>query len=361
MTNAVFRCPHRLSASPHLTTPLAHQDAPGGKTIYWVFPDRSSQQQRVVEQAHYWDEYATAAARAGLELGVVSPEAVDVVVAGDRTASVRVCGAPVSPASTIFVTELYVFPHQVVDTLAQMTTFKTLELAGFYLPIPPDLSLVMNDKAATVLSFHDSPVPALPCVRIVSGRDYEDHDLDSLLEGFAFPLAVKPASWGAGVGFAVARDLNDLRALLGLASGSDCAVVLQPLVAGEVADYRVYFVGGEPHTVLVRRPQAGDLLANLNRGARADFVELPAELEAAAEHAVDAIGLPYFCIDFLFDGERFWLSEVELDGGTPWVDRARTQRILYDRFVAYDEAHELWLASRDEASALSKEVFGVAQ
>ena len=311
----------------------------------------------MVEQAHYWDQYAAAAAKAGLELRVVSPEAVDVTIAGDGTASVRVDGSLTSPASTIFVTELYVFPHQVVDTLAQMTTFKALELAGFYLPIPPDLSLVMNDKAATVLYLRLSPVPALPCVRIVSGRDYDGHDLDSLLDGLAFPLAVKPASWGAGVGFAVARDLNDLRALLGLASGSDCAVVLQPLATGEVADYRVYFVGGEPHTVLVRRPQPGELLANLNRGARAEFVELPDELEPAAEHAVQTIGLPYFCVDYLFDGERFWLSEVELDGGTPWVDRERSRRILHDRFAAYDEAHDLWLETR-AASQPAREVVG---
>jgi ribosomal protein S6-L-glutamate ligase RimK-like protein len=329
---------------------------PGRKAICWIFPDRSSQQQRLVEHAHYWAEYASAAGEAGLELGVVSPEAIEATVAGDSNASVRVNGVPASPDSTIFVTELYAFPHQVVDALAQMTTFKVLELAGFYLPIPPDLSLVMNDKAATVLYFRSSPVPPLPCVRIVSGRDYDDHDLGSLLDGLELPLAVKPASWGAGVGFAVARDANDLRALLGLASGSDCALVLQPLLGGEVADYRVYFVRGEVHTVLVRRPQPGELLANLNRGAQAEFVELPDELEAAAEHARETLGLPYFCVDYLFDGERFWLSEVELDGGTPWVDRERTHRILHDRFVAYDEAHDLWLATRDPA----REVVGAA-
>jgi hypothetical protein len=335
--------------------------AQGAKAIYWVFPDRSSQQQRLVEHAHYWAEYATAAGTAGLELGVVSPEALETSVKSDGRASVRVHGVPASPASTIFVTELYVFPHQVVDALVQMTTFKVLELAGFYLPIPPDLSLVMNDKLATVLAFRGSPVPPLPCVRIVSGRDYDGHDLTSLLDGLAFPLAVKPASWGAGVGFAVARDVRDLRALLGLASGSDCAVVLQPLVGGEVADYRVYFVGGEAHTVLVRRPRPGELLANLNRGARAEFVELPGELESAAEHARQKLGLPYFCVDYLFDGERFWLSEVELDGGTPWVDRERTRRILHDRFVAYDEAHDLWLATRTTTPDLADEVLGAAR
>jgi glutathione synthase/RimK-type ligase-like ATP-grasp enzyme len=323
----------------------------GAKSVYWIFPDRSSEQQRVVEQAHYWDEYVRGAAAAGLELGVVSPEAVDVVVDGDGTASVRVRGAPAPRTSTIFVTELYTFPHQTVDALVQMTTFKTVEAAGFYLPIPPDLSLLTNDKVATVLALGDAPVPALPCVRIVSGRDYDGHDVASLLDGLAFPLAVKPASWGAGVGFAVARDLNDVRAILGLASGADCAVVLQPLLGGEVADYRVYFIGGDVHTVLVRRPRPGDLLSNLNRGGRAAFVELPAELEPAAEYALRWFELPYFCVDFLFDGERFWLSEVELDGGTPWVDRERSHRILRDRFVAYDEAHDDWLRQTTPAHA----------
>lgn len=317
------------------------------KKIFWVFPDRGSAAQKAAEHDNFWREYDEAVARAGMRLGVVSAEAIDMVYAQGDPPTTFVRGERVDPSDTIFVTELYTFPHQKQDALMQITTYGALEASGFYLPVPPTLSAVMNDKFATYLYFKEADLNVLPSVRLTAGRDVEERDLEVLLGSFGFPLVVKPSSWGSGQGVAVARSWSELRSILGLASGCEATMILQPWIGSDrLVDYRVYFVGGRPHTVLGRIPQKGEVVANLSRGGRADIVEMPPNLMAQASRAAALIDLPYFCVDFLFDGETYWLSEVELDGAVGYIEKDRLQKILVDRFEAYDSAHEAWLEGR---------------
>lgn len=53
-----------------------------------------------------------------------------------------------------------------------------------------------------------------------------------------------------------------------------------------------------------------------------------------AVKAARMINLPYCCVDFLFDGSQYWLSEVELDGGIPYVHREGSRALLKARFEA---------------------------
>lgn len=315
-------------------------------TVCWIFPDRGSARQRDYERRSFWDEYAAAAAHAGMRVTVAPPEAVEMT--GTATGvTVRVDGDVVTPEDTIFVTELYSFPHQERDLLALVTTFKALEAAGFYLPVPPDLSCVMNDKLAALLFLRGCPVPPIPTARVVPGRDLDERDLDRLVDGFSFPVVVKPSNWGSGLGVTLARDRADLRALLGLASGAECPMVVQPFLGHAIEDYRIFFVRGKPHTVAPRSPRPGDFVANVARGGASRITDLPVELEAACDFVARAIALPYFCVDFIYDGRSYWLSEVELDGAVAvYLDRERLPTVLYDRFLAYADAHRAWLEAR---------------
>lgn len=322
------------------------------KNLFWIFPDRSSTKQQPLEYEHYWKEYIEAARCANFQVQVISAESIEMVYLLDGTVRTFVDSQPVSPANTIFVTELYTFPHQQRDTLSQITTFKTLQLQGFYLPVDPELSIIMNDKLATHLFFHqvrEQGVRVLPGVRLITGRDLDNRNLEQLLTDFPFPLLVKPASWGGGIGVTLAHNLMELRSILGLASGFDCAMIIQPWISSEqLVDYRIFFIKGKPHTILARRSQQGNIVANLNRGGIAELVEMPDGLLSPALLAGQLIHLPFFCLDFLFDGQTYWLSEVELDGGILNVDREKMQRLFIDRFNAYDDAHEEWLKTLGE-------------
>jgi hypothetical protein len=58
-----------------------------------------------------------------------------------------------------------------MDIFHQYAVYAVLEQAGFYLPAPPNLSAIVNDKLATILFLKDCPIPAIPTVRIGTGRD----------------------------------------------------------------------------------------------------------------------------------------------------------------------------------------------
>jgi glutathione synthase/RimK-type ligase-like ATP-grasp enzyme len=282
-------------------------------TVCWIFPDRSSARQRQWEDERYWNDYRAAAASRGLDVAVHDPGSVVVDAISGVRAEVFVDGEPVSPVDTIFVTELYTFPHQIPDTFKQISVFTVLQQLGFYLPVPPRLSLIANDKMATALYLADCPIPPVPTFRFGTGRDDSITGAASLAE-LPYPVVVKSAGWGGGLGVFVAENERQVRTVASLASGSDCDLVCQPYLGEGTTDYRLYFVDGRVHTTLRRVPRSGEVVANVARGGRPEYLDLPVELAEAADYLARKFPIPYFCADFLFDGLDFHLSEVELDG-----------------------------------------------
>ncbi|NRQ38587.1 hypothetical protein HII36_43205, partial [Nonomuraea sp. NN258] len=73
------------------------------------------------------------------------------------------------------------------------------------------------------------------------------------------------------------------------------------------------------------------------------------ELARATAYFYEKLPIPFFCADFLFDGERYWFSELEPDGviAPDWGDPARTlQRdVTRARWIAYRDGHARWLAA----------------
>ena len=41
----------------------------------------------------------------------------------------------------------------------------------------------------------------------------------------------------------------------------------------------------------------------------------PPELAEATAYFAERLPIPFFCVDYLYDGERYWFSELEPDGG----------------------------------------------
>jgi glutathione synthase/RimK-type ligase-like ATP-grasp enzyme len=112
-------------------------------------------------------------------------------------------------------------------------------------------------------------------------------------------------------------------------------------------------VDGKPHTVGRRTPAPGGYVSNMGRGGTVDYVPLPAELAGAIEYFAEAAPIPYLCVDFLFDGERYWLSEIEPDGATfpddtlP-ADQQRQRSIIAARYRAYQRGHAQWLGHKPQ-------------
>jgi glutathione synthase/RimK-type ligase-like ATP-grasp enzyme len=231
----------------------------------------------------------------------------------------------------------------------QYALYAVLEQVGFYLPAPPRLAAVVNDKLATLIHLRDSPLPPVPTVRIGSGRDLGLKLYEPALATLTFPAIVKPAGWCSGWGICMAHNVEDLRGLLSLAQGGETTLVCQPFLGHDTTDYRVYLVGGEPLAVLRRTPRAGAYVGNIGRGGMEEYVDLPDELADALPYFAKKIPIPFLCVDFLFDGTRFWLSEIEPDGVISSPDRESeednkiTQSLTQARFQAYRRGHSRWL------------------
>ncbi|HEX6681908.1 MAG TPA: hypothetical protein VF062_03905 [Candidatus Limnocylindrales bacterium] len=338
----------------------------------WVFPDRESTRATAMWHPFFWDMYAEVAEELGLSWTRVTPDAVNVDGIDSGKPRVYVDDEPVTPEDTLFITALYSLPYQSMDIFNQYSLYGVLEQLGFYLPFPPWLSPIANDKLTTLLYFADSPVPVIPTVRIGIGRDTGKHGYEVALGNLTYPAIVKPAGWCGGGGVNVAHSAEDLRGIATLAQGGDTTLVAQPYLGDGTIDYRVYVIDGKPHDYVLRRtPHPGSPVSNASRGGIMDFPRVPVQLAEVTEYFANklpiggevsrvagrrhdisdsSLPIPFFCIDFLYDGQRFWFSELEPDGViAPDFDdphRIIQRDIVRARWTAYRDGHARFTEER---------------
>jgi hypothetical protein len=320
------------------------------RRMCWVFPDRESTLTGGMWNHYFWAMYAEIAAELGMRWTRNTPESVTVDGWEPGKPRVYVDDEPVTPEDTLFITALYSLPYQSMEIFNQYALYAVLEQSGFYLPFPPWLSPIANDKLATLLFFKDSPTPPIPTIRIGTGRDVGKHVYEVGLDQLTYPAIVKPAGWCGGGGLNLARSAEDIRGMASLAQGGDTTLVAQPYLGDGTVDFRVYVVDGRPHEmVLTRTPHPGSPASNASRGGIMQYVPGPPELLEATAYFVEKLPIPFFCVDFLFDGERFWFSELEPDGviAPDFEDPQRgIQRdITRARFTAYRDAHARWMVT----------------
>lgn len=287
----------------------------------------------------FWPQYRKAAETVGMDFDVAAPEHL---LLTDDQAHWR--DERLFPARDLIVHSPRANPRHQVDLWSALTTARSLEALGFWLAIPFESSIVLNDKFATLAALRDSPVPPIPSVRVTAGRDVHRIDCRRFVPESWYPVFVKPASWGRGLGCVRCPDADTLDAALGLASGSDTTMVVQPSVGEIVADTRVVVVEGIVVAMYDRVPEGTSHTANVSRGGRVrprtELEEPVAELVATVQRE---FALPYVCIDLLrtTDG-RLWLSELEPDGAvTALFDRPEeATRVIGERFRAYARRHD---------------------
>jgi hypothetical protein len=321
------------------------------RRMCWVFPDRESTKAQAMWHPFFWDIYEEIAEELGMTWCRHAPAAITVDGMDTGKPQVYIDQERVTPEDTLFVTALYSLPYQAMDIFNQYAVYAVLEQLGFYLPFPPGLSPIANDKLATLLYFADSPVPTIPTVRIGTGPDTPKYGYEVALANVSYPAIVKPAGWCGGGGVNLAHSSEDIRGLATLATGGDTSLVIQPYLGHGTVDYRVYVIDGKPHSHVLRRtPHPESPVSNASRGGIMDFPRTPPELLEAAEYfAAKLPGVPFFCADFLHDGERFWFSELEPDGViAPDFDdpgRAVQRDQIRARFLAYRKGHQRFLES----------------
>ena len=318
-------------------------DSTGKIVMYWL----RAQRDRSIAHDYFLDRIVRhcqeGARQAGMDLRIISPD--DVIVAGSpNSADVWVSGTRVVPTACFFHTKLMTWPDSVGDTWRMLSVGAALDAAGFHTTVPATVNIASNDKLVTMFQHAVPDVEWLPTLRITT-RQFGWLAIDEL--GMDYPVIVKPASWGGGFGVMRAANRRELEAVLQLAGAGEVTMVIQPWLGEGVVDYRVYCVDGVAYKAMTRAPQPGVLVGNVQQGGGpSHIIEVPEELRVPAEQIAGTLGLAYTCVDFLRQGDRYWFSELEVDGGT-----SLSPDLTNAKFGAYRRQFERFVGARLDPTA----------
>jgi glutathione synthase/RimK-type ligase-like ATP-grasp enzyme len=105
-------------------------------------------------------------------------------------------------------------------------------------------------------------------------------------------------------------------------------------------DVRLYIIDSKLVLMSVRRPKAGEFLANTSQGGSIEFFSarrIPLELGQTAEQIIDKITpkvYNYFIsLDFFYDGSKWLLIEVNDQPGVPAEYQTPEAKTIYKLFA----------------------------
>ncbi|PSQ55399.1 RimK family alpha-L-glutamate ligase [Halobacteriales archaeon SW_8_68_21] len=204
-----------------------------------------------------------------------------------------------------------------------------------------DAVITSRNKAGVLAALDAAGLPT-PQTTLVSNPVSESVVVDAV-EGFSYPVVVKPNSATRGVGVATASDPDSLLGVVDYlnlihdyrATG-DKSFLIQEFLP-DARDYRAMVVDGA-YAGAVRRELDADALAagrwkhNVHRGATARGVDLDPEARDLAERAAETLGIDYLGVDLLKTDDRLVVNETN---ARPTVDAAtKYEDDFYDRFAA---------------------------
>jgi ribosomal protein S6--L-glutamate ligase len=204
-----------------------------------------------------------------------------------------------------------------------------------------DAVVTSRNKAGALAALAGDGLPT-PETTLVSNPVDESVVVDAV-EGFSYPVVVKPNSATRGVGVATATDLDSLLGVVDYlnlvhdyrATGDKSFLIQEYLP--NARDYRAMVVDGA-YAGAVERVLDDDALAagrwkhNVHRGATARGVDLDPEARDLAERAAETLGVDYLGVDLLASGDRLVVNETN---ARPTVDAAtKYEDDFYDRLAA---------------------------
>ncbi|PWK80666.1 RimK-like ATP-grasp domain-containing protein [Lentzea atacamensis] len=315
-------------------------------TLYWIYPERT----RRANDPAAWENYHAAAAKSGIELESISVDDIEIAFDGSR-AQVFVKQRAVDPLRDFFHNKLHTWPMFQVDVWRSLSTFQGLESAGFCTLIPASHNILANDKISTLIEFADVPGVKHLSTLSVPTRDFLSLRLRPAEIGIDYPVVAKPAHWASGRGVTRAQDDGQLTMALRLASAAELTMVVQPQVGlGRVLrDVRVMCVDRLPVLAAARYQGADKTVNNAMGGGHTEIVAVPEELVEPAAAIAKRVDLAWMGVDFLHDGDEYYLSEIEIDAYLPnsWMAEPAMREVADQRFRAYRAEFDRWRQQRN--------------
>lgn len=196
------------------------------------------------------------------------------------------------------------------DPDVQFELYRTLEEDGALLVNRVGPLLAAQDKFRTSWLLTRAGVSTPPAA-VAQTPDDAEAVLSALGDAVLKPIA---GSLGDGVE-RVRPDAAGRRAVRERVA-RDHAVYLQAYAPHPGQDLRAFVVGGTTRAAITRRAPAGEWRTNLARGGRAEALECPAAVRAAAEAAAVALALDYAGVDLVLGPGG--PTVIEVNGNPSW-------------------------------------------
>ncbi len=200
-----------------------------------------------------------------------------------------------------------------------------LEKMGIRVLNPAKVSEIANDKFKTIKLAESLGIP-VPKTVLADKKSATEQ-----AAALGFPLVIKPCDGHGGQDVLWAENEAEFTALLPTFNHE--IFLLQSPVADLGRDKRVYVLGGKPVCAMLRKSDS-DFRSNFCLGGRAEQVDLTAEEADYVARLCSVLSVDFAGIDFLYDGGKAVLGEMEDIVGARMV-YSLTDRDIIDEYVAY--------------------------
>jgi len=247
--------------------------------------------------------YLEEAQKLDIEVQVIHSSQVDMVVTRDDRRSVIVDGE---------VTEL---PEFILVKTGDSSTYYDLSVMRHMLRVGvsvfnnPYAIEHVKDKLHTqqILASSNLPVPKTMLVK-------HPINIDAVEKNLGFPVVIKTLSGSLGSGVLLAETREKLVDFFEFVETMKPSsnIILQQFIgdSDEIADLRVFVVGGRIIGCMKRIGEDGSFKTNISRGARGERFNPTPEIEWLSIEVTKALGLDISGVDLLFDGESFKVCEA---------------------------------------------------
>ncbi|MDO4568866.1 MAG: ATP-grasp domain-containing protein [Planctomycetia bacterium] len=217
-------------------------------------------------------------------------------------------------------------PSAVLMRCVRPELSRRLEEKGVRVLNSSRVSEICNDKWRTFEFFSSLGIPMMPTIQ------WRPDAQEEKCVPFSFPCVLKSTDGHGGTEVFRINSPQSLRKIK--KDPTICAKkwILQPMCAQPGRDVRVYCVGNQIYTAMLRR-STSDFRSNFSLGGSFSPYELDAEEEKIVACVCEALPLDFAGIDIIFD-ERPVLNEIEDVVGCRMLYSGETHDIL-DVFLSF--------------------------
>ncbi|MBS3131965.1 RimK family alpha-L-glutamate ligase [Candidatus Woesearchaeota archaeon] len=249
-------------------------------------------------------------------LETVSAEDFDIIATKEGRKSIYLGGK-----------EIEELPDVLIPRMGSGTTYfalaviRHLENLGVLVLNKAESIELAKDKLASLqhLAKHNLPIPKTMLAKF-------PFNMEIIKKEFSFPIIIKTLSGSLGKGVFLCDKKSSLENVMDLIESSKDSAknfIFQEFISGSKGrDIRVIVIGGRPIGAMLREAKKGSFRANFSAGGKVSNFELNPAVAWLAVESAKLTSLDIAGVDILFDGENYYVCEVNSAPGFEGFEKA---------------------------------------